>query len=440
MPDESNLERSDREPIGAHFTTKDSGPNDRLMLFDLSIYGHHATYIQYLLDYWCREEIPGYLDIVVSPRFLHVHADVVQRADQSDSHHIRFVAITAEEENRLSSRGSSIQRNVRNYQEWRIFHKYASQLQPSHALILYLDTCILPLVTGAQSPCKFSGIYFRPTLHYGQFNQQLSWNGRLQQWREQFLLRRLMRHPQLQTLLSLDSFAVEEIKQLGGHAHVLHLPDPVSAMPKVPESMLEKQKESLGIDPNRRVLLLFGALTARKGVYQLFEAISLLETNICQQLCLLLVGEADPSNRERIHLQVATIAQAQPVQIIEQYGYIDDQDVPVYFQLADVILAPYQKHVGMSGILLLAASARKPVLSSDYGLMGKIVDRYSLGLTVDSTIPSQIAYGLSRLLLESPDSFCDYGKMDALVAHNSVENFARLIFQETSPVKSNSIY
>jgi glycosyltransferase involved in cell wall biosynthesis len=97
--------------------------------------------------------------------------------------------------------------------------------------------------------------------------------------------------------------------------------------------------------------------------------------------------------------------------------------------MADVILAPYQRHVGMSGILLLAAAAQKPVLSSNYGLMGEIVRRYELGLTVDSTEPKEIAKGLTRFLVEDSDKLCDRAKMKSFAEQNSAEEFARVIFE-----------
>ncbi|HCF26063.1 MAG TPA: hypothetical protein DEV81_02300, partial [Cyanobacteria bacterium UBA11049] len=48
----------------------------KLMLFDLSIYGHHPSYIQHFINYWSKQESSGSLDIVVSPKFIQEHSDV----------------------------------------------------------------------------------------------------------------------------------------------------------------------------------------------------------------------------------------------------------------------------------------------------------------------------------------------------------------------------
>ena len=101
----------------------------------------------------------------------------------------------------------------------------------------------------------------------------------------------------------------------------------------------------------------------------------------------------------------------------------------LYHQLTDVVLAIHQKHIGMSGSLVLAAGYQKPVLSSNYGLMGEIVNQYNLGLTIDSTIPQEIARGLQQFLLTSADSIGNRDSMTKFAQQNSAVNFASTIFK-----------
>jgi glycosyltransferase involved in cell wall biosynthesis len=397
------------------------------MLFDLSIRGHHANYIQHLINYWQAQETSGNLDIVVSPRFLQEHADVVKLASSSGTDNINFIAITSEEEAILTSRKSGWRRAFRAFQEWQILCQYAATLEATHCLIMYFDTCELPLAAGAKSPCPFSGIYFRPTFHYDEFSYyEPSWKDRLQQWREKLLLSRILRHPKLQTLFCLDPFAVKHLNKFHPNVSAVHLPDPVQ-LSNSSQFPSKTTRASLGIEPDRQVFLLFGALTERKGIYQVLEAILNLPPDLCHKLCLLLVGES--KIEAQIESKIATVCQTQPVQIIRRYEFIPEQEVQALFQLVDVVLAPYQKHVGMSGILLLAAAAEKPVLSSNYGLMGEMVRRYELGLTVDSTRPSEIAKGLTQFLQKDLEKVCDRSKMKSFAEQNSAEQFAKVIFE-----------
>lgn len=403
--------------------------NRKIMLFDLSIGGHHPSYIRYLIQYWHQEQRSEQLSIVVIPKFLTEHADVVELAKFYDSKKINFVAITTEEESRINARKTRLQRAFRNFREWQILCKYATQLKVDHCLILYFDTCQQPLALGLSSPCAFSGIYFRPTLHYSQFNNyQSDGQNKQSNWREKLILYRVLQHPKLQTLFCLDPIAVKYLNhQFKTAAKVIHLPDPVEPFP--PSSLSSSEiREHLGIQPNRKVFLLFGALTERKGVHQLLEAISTLPTQLCEQICLLFVGNLTSRIETKFKSQIQAVCQAKPVQILGNYQYIPDSEIPNYFQVADVILAPYQRHVGMSGILLLAAAAEKPLLSSDYGLMGELVQRYELGLIVDSTQPSEIAKGLTQLMQSSLQSFCNPEKMKQFVQENSAQKFAEIIF------------
>ena len=399
----------------------------KLMLFDLSIRGHHPGYIQHLVRYWCDKELPGRLHIVVSPKFMQEHSNVVSLSPSCNQRNVTFMAIAPEEEAALSSRKNSINRTFRAFQEWQLFCKYADLLKATQCLIMYFDTCQLPLAFGARPTCPFSGIYFKPTFHYDEFATYVpSWKERPQRWREKLLLSRVLGHPQLKTLFCLDPFVVKHIDKPQNRVRAVHLPDPVETHSNL-QFQMEKLREKLGIHSERQVFVLFGALTDRKGIYQLLEAVLTLSPTLCQKLCLLLVGESriEASLKSRI----AEICQSRPIQIIGRYEFIPEQDVQAYFQLADVVLAPYQRHVGMSGILMLAAAAQKPVLSSNYGLMGEIVQRYRLGLTVDSTVPDEIAKVLTRFLLESPAGLCDRTKMKHFASQNSAEEFASVIFQ-----------
>ncbi|PSB59242.1 glycosyl transferase family 1 [Chamaesiphon polymorphus CCALA 037] len=399
------------------------------MLFDMDLGGHHGSYIQHLIEYWYKQELRGSLEIVVRPEFLQIHSDPVKLAAEYQLSNIQFTVITQDEAKTLNAGRSSLDRFTRNFQRWKLFCKYATQCKATHALHLYFDTCELPLAFGIGAPCPFSGIYFRPTFHYGEFEGYTpSWQDRLQQFKEKIILTRVLQHPQLTTLFCLDPFAVKQFDRFHTQVNVVHLADPVQLEDRSGIAPAQLQSQ-LGIAPNRQILLLFGALSRRKGIDELLDAISLLPTDMCSQICLLLVGGTNAVEQARIQAQVAQVCQTHPVQIVEHYDFVPEDHVSVYFQLADIVLTPYQRHVGMSGILLLAAVAGKPVLSSDYGLMGELVRRYQLGLAVDTTSPIEIAKALSRCLVDIPATLGDRSQMQIFVEQNSIDRYASTIFQ-----------
>lgn len=405
----------------------------KIMLFELDVRGHHPGYVQHLVTYWCQQELPGHLDVLVSPKFIEQHANIVDIASGCHKKNINFVAITKEEEAVLvdgALLGDSFKGRIqRAFQEWELLSKYAVSLGTTHCLIMYLDTVLLRLGLGAKFPCHFSSIYFRPIFHYSNFpNYIISGRERLWHWRDKVCLSRLLKNPQLQTILCLDPFVVENINHFKSKAKAVYLPDPVQIY-NDSEPQLEKLRKNLGIQSDRKVFLLFGVLSERKGIYQLLDAIRLLPPALCEKLSLLLIGPLELSEKEQIQSRIAEIAQSLPIQIICSHDFISDREIQPYFQIADVILAPYQRHIGMSAILVRAAAAQTPVLSSDFGLMGEITRRYKLGLAVDSTVPSEITQGFQRFLLESPASLCDREKMKQFAEQNKAEKFASTIFQ-----------
>lgn len=403
--------------------------NHRIMIFELSFGGHYPEYISHLINYWCEHNIPGKLNIVVSPQFFQQHFDVVKLVENYNSEEIKFITITPKEFANLRPFNTSINRNIRAWQEFKLIKKYAFKLKPNHIFFPYFDTRQIPIILGECLPCAYSGIYFRPSFHYKYFaNYHSSWRDKLQQWREKFSLSKVLNNSQLKTLFCLDPFAIKYINETNRENKAVYLPDPVQVYSNL-SSNLDKLKLSLEIDHYRQVYLLFGDLSKRKGLDKLLEAIALLPSNLCQKLCLLLVGSMTENNYKKCLSTITQLTNSLPVQIVIKNQYIPETEIQNYFELADVILAPYQRHVGMSGILNRAAVAQKPILSSSYGLMGEIIRRYQLGLAVDSTKVTAIAEGLTEFLIKSPDKYCDLDSMKRYAEQNSPQHFANVIFE-----------
>ncbi|MBW4467563.1 MAG: glycosyltransferase [Pegethrix bostrychoides GSE-TBD4-15B] len=431
------------EQIAPNSLKSESSP--RILLFDLDYRGHHPGYLQHLIQYWLTQNLPGRLDVLVSRQFIEKHAGIVALAE-SDAR-VQFVAISAEEQQQLVESAdlehSFWRRIQRAFQEWRLLQKYTRRLNSSYCLIMYLDTLLLRfglqfclqfglrfgLGSSSRLSCAFSCIYFRPVFHYEQFpNYQPTIKERLWQARDRFCLTQLLRCPDLQQLFCLDPLAVEAMNQLAPHLNGLapgkarHLPDPVQATATLDQDAASLRAK-LGVEPERQVFLLFGMLSQRKGVYQLLAAIEQIAPALCQRLCFLLIG---PTDDPHLSAQVAQISMFRPVQIICQHNFLPDHEIQPYFELADVVLAPYQRHIGMSAILVRAAAAQTPVLSSDFGLMGEMTRRHQLGLAVDSADSEQLAAAIQVAMTQQ---LGDPQRMAEFAAENQPELFTDTIFQ-----------
>ena len=403
---------------------------NNIMLFDLATGGHHSSYIRYFINYCCDQELPIRLIIVVSPEFIDKFFDIVEIPINRSKTQIEFVSITEDEYKTLINIPSLYQRM---FKEWNLHCKYARNLKVTYSLLMYLDTLQIPIIFGQKSPCKFAAIYFRPTFHYKNFkNYRFSCKDKLKEWRKKIILFVLLNNPQFDCLFSLDQFAVESIQKLSKKTQILHLPDPVEITNSYDKNKIEQLRKQNSIDSHKKIFLLFGSINQRKGIYQLLEAIKSLPIYFSEKICLLIVGSINASqDKILIKNYVENIFRHSRFQVIVFDRFVSQEDEKLYFCLSDVILAPYQKHVGMSGILLLASANKKPVISSNYGLMGHLVEKYKLGLAVDTQSPQAINKAI--VYFAEHDQY-DVNIFDPTISHklaeeNSASLFSRTLFQ-----------
>ena len=401
-----------------------------ILLFDLETHGHHSSYIFYLTNYWKQNQVSGNLYVVVSPEFLTQYTEVVKVGYTSEASTIQFIPIEQGEAALLFPRNSAFLSMRRALQEWELLEKYSKQLSADHCLLLYVDRTHLPIILRRSLPCSFSSIYFRPTFHYYTFSdsQKPNWKTKIQSWREKLQILLGSKHPMGKTIFCLDPFAVDQINHLLDKPKAVYLPDPVP-LPKAQAKDIIALKNRLGVDPKRIIFLLFGALDKRKGTYKILEALDLLSDHYLEQLCLLLVGKLSDTDRQPVYERVEQLKSSRPLQVILSDTFVSEEEVPQYFQLSNVILATYQRHVGMSGILVRAAAAGKPTICSNYGLMGETTRRHQLGLLVNAESSQNIAAAMSQCLDFRPEQFYDLRKVQTFAKANSVENFAATIFE-----------
>jgi glycosyltransferase involved in cell wall biosynthesis len=398
--------------------------NYKLLLFDLQIDGHHTSYIKYLLQYWLEFQLTDELIILVSPKFISTHDDIINSSKGINN--IYFIPISEEE---FTNWNHTKKLLAKAWKEWKILYKYAEALQVNHVLLMQLDCLQIPLALSNKFPCFISGIYFRPSFHYKYFQKYLPQKIDIfRKLRQLLILHMITNKKHVINIFSLDPFAVKHIQNLSQNIKAVYLPDPIQILDDIPQSSIVKIKQdSLNIEIGRKVFLLFGKIDERKGIYQLIEAINIIPDYICKKICLLVVGDVADEEQEKFNCLIKNTSQLRPIQIISINKFISDIEIPIYFQMSDIILAVYQQHVGMSGIVLHAAAAQKPVLSSDYGLMGYLVHKNKLGVTVDSTSPKAIADEIIRFINGNSERDYDINTMSSFVKQHSQDKFVGTI-------------
>lgn len=392
----------------------------RVLAYEIEVGGHHPGYIQNFAECWVDRQIPAKLDFLVTPKFFELHANVVERLDEFSENGIRILSLSEDEYDAMMRVPK-----LRYIKGWKLYCEYAKRLQADHGLLMYFDFFQVPTLLGPASPCPFSGIYFRPTFHYKSFRNYVpSLKESIRAKRKEFVLRRVLKNRMFERLYCLDSFAVEHIKaNFNTESQIALIADSFAVYESSPERQAEL-RTSLGIEPGRTVFCLLGVLDQRKGVKELLECLHLVPDEVANKCCLLLAGVVHPSQAEEIQTLLTKVQRDSPMQLILHNNYIRGDQVQHYYDMSDVIMATYQRHMGSSSALIRAALAQKPIFSSDYGLMGEIVLRRRLGVTVDTCSPKDMASGFKPFIDNDPQSMFDHDEALQYASENSPEQLA----------------
>lgn len=392
-----------------------------LLIFEPESRGHPREWLAHLLSYALGHGLP--MDITLA-----VPRDLVRRLDGWGDRmggRLRFQPLTEREERLCMHANLSVSGMAR----WWVMRRHMRRAGAGRGLALGMDHLSLPLALGLGfAGARMEGILFRPSIHYpALFHGRQSAGERLRDFRKRILYRLMLRNPALVRVLSLDPYFVGLPGGVSSRK-LLALPDPAPRPPQM------NGHGAPGLPRDRTVMLLFGVLTERKGLIPLLTALALLPAETAANLAVLLSGRVDPALRGTVAALRRRVEAARP----EIWLRIDDREVPdadlaALVARADVILAPYQRFVGSSGVLLWAAGAGKPVITQAYGLLGRYVRDYGLGLVCDTTDPRALAASLMLALEQGGAALADPDGMASFVRERSPERFAGTIFAQPAP-------
>jgi glycosyltransferase involved in cell wall biosynthesis len=362
----------------------------RVLVFEPFRGGHHPEYIRAIVEGWRRASIPGTLT-VACPSTTVTQTSIELTATGSSSQ-IEHLDLPDLEPWPLVGRFAADRRHARSL-EWAI-----RQVHPHDVVVMYLDRLLWPIATGLRLPngTRLHGIYFRPSVHYDRLrSSQPSAREHARARVRHALFLAALRNPSMSTVFSLDPTFVDWV---GSRRRTAILPCPDVLNESTTPAETRARRRRWNIAPERSTALFFGFLAYRKGVGSVCEALRLLEQDEQRRLAVVFCGRAVPEDGDRIHEALDRVARETSVQIV-----VDEQDlhftqVQSAFEATDVALVPYLRHIGSSAVLLRAAAARKPVIASDFGLVGHYVATHRLGQAIDSRDPRKVAGALSEWL------------------------------------------
>jgi len=187
---------------------------------------------------------------------------------------------------------------------------------------------------------------------------------------------------------------------------------------------------ALGLDPTKKILLFFGLIRNYKGLDLLLQAFS----NLNKEFILLIAGEV--YGDEITYTNLISKSKNKNIHFVNQF--IDEQDVKLYFSVADLCVLPY-KSATQSGIQALANSFCLPVLISNVGgLAEDIVDEKN-GFILNDINPLAIQKKIEEIFNENKLIQVEENlKIENLLLNDTWTKFSDSLIQFCDTLKKNS--
>ena len=134
---------------------------------------------------------------------------------------------------------------------------------------------------------------------------------------------------------------------------------------RVPSSEIQRRKNELNICEGSFVILYCGRISIEKGVIQLIDAFEALGQG---PFVLILVGSsyAKDTNLENAYFDLVK-RRSQANDRIIMTGYIDNNDLPSFYQLADLVVIPSICKDAAPLVTIEAMAARVPIVATKTG-------------------------------------------------------------------------
>lgn len=156
-------------------------------------------------------------------------------------------------------------------------------------------------------------------------------------------------------------------------------------------------KTKFAVTKNQLVLLFFGFIKEYKGLDLLLEAMHNIKN---LNLALIIAGRFESIEiKNNIMKQIKNLPPN--ITIIKDFDFIDEEKIPIYFTIADIVVLPY-KRISHSGVLHLAYSFSKPVLATNVGDFDESVENFKSGLLVEPNVDS-IQTAIERIVSDDLD-------------------------------------
>jgi glycosyltransferase involved in cell wall biosynthesis len=362
------------------------GQPARILVIEPHSAGHHAAYLRWVVEAIVER---GWVAVVATTGKALEHPQLRGFARASENVELRL--IDAEWPTGIVHGRVEIARRELAY--WRsirsIVRAEQAKADLSAVVLPYLDycffaCCVLGMPYGG---VPWHAIAMRLSAVTAAKPGRVPWR-----WR---LARRLLSARSLSTLFSISP-SVQTLPQAwlasATAAKLRYLPDPAEHRGALDRA---EARSRLGLEPDQLAVLVFGSIDERKGVARL--AAALAGDARLDRYVLVVAGAQTPELRAA-QASGAMEELRRRGRLIAFDRTLSDAEQTWLFAAADVAWLGYERHLFMSGVLVLAGHSALPVIATDFGETGAFVRRHGMGLLVDASGSDSVCGALVALM------------------------------------------
>jgi len=193
---------------------------------------------------------------------------------------------------------------------------------------------------------------------------------------------------------SMKERVVDNFQATESQVHTLRLP---SSNIDDTESEASPRRQA-GLPSAKPIILFFGELRHEKGPDILIDSL----TNFDIPTTLVFAGEPVDYSQETISRWQRELPQN--IDIVDELTYVPESKLTLYFQSADVLVLPYRRRIGTSGLINFACATETHVIGPKNTDVGYHIQKFKLGDVFEYKDPESLRMSLYSLL-ESEEEF-----------------------------------
>ena len=374
----------------------------RLLFFEPNFTGHHLPYLARML--------PGFLNLNIR-----VALSTTQQA--LDSVEFSKTLKWAEDELECLPLCKPLsQKLIANARQRysQLTHSVKSW-EPDHIAVLYGDGL---WQFWAMSPGWFRfQIGKRPTIETWLFRGGFSYpdaNSFPNKFKR-FLFRRLVNSGVLAKIHCDDELLFDYANEINQSkkTEIALTPNPVLVRESVPS-----ERNSV------KTISCIGMIDQRKGVHLLLNAFSKLVVKTATPVRLLLVGPHDEAIRRKLSSPEFS-GFVEKGTIISEDRFVVEEELYNVSAQSDLMVAAYPNHSGRSSVVLWAAALGKPVVGTNRGCIGHVIENQNLGWICNVKDIDEFTETL-KSALDADWTIKDIQRVKKYAKFHSIENYQKL--------------